>query len=204
LKIISQDKMSSTSDDAADKLEALLWANTEEVVSEDELQSAALAANLLSDTDLSGQERKLKALLSKTTLGAVAEDFVELSVPGFRGSMSSGGSSREVAVSLMMSVVSSSGASRGGSFSTEVNSGKEFLVVRITKEDKLCLSGIGDGAKFCLKNNCSISSHKNTNVFKLDDEGVIVIAKSRDAAFAMPVLGEECSLNPFSMNDWLH
>jgi hypothetical protein len=139
---------------------------------------------------LSAEERQLTALLnSNQNLDNVAEDFVELNIPGFDGSTTTP-SSRSVAISPMLSLASASsgGGSRGGSFSG--NSGKKFGVVKVHKDQGGCLADIGDGAKFCIKVDCSVASHRLAkNKFKPDDDGTIAIAKSRDVAFALPVLG---------------
>ena len=190
--------MSSTADDAAARLEELLRSNS--------IETAPTGM-------LSEEEKKIQALMAANTVGGVAEDFVALDLPGFDGSSTSGVSSRE-AVSPMLSVMtgmSSGGGPRGGAFGTDSNTGKKFNVIKIKKGDGVCLADIGDGAKFCLKVRCTTASHLNANAFKLDGEGVIAIAKSRDAAFAMPVVGggvlpqsvwDEWVANPRSLSDW--
>ena len=195
--------MSGDQDDAASQLEALLRSN-----------SVQPSAGRGTEAQLSDEERKIQALLDSNAAGGVSEDFVQLSLPGFDGSSASGLSGQGVAVSPMLSVMtgmSGSGGTRGGAFMTDVNAGKKFGVIKISKRDGVCLSDIGDGAKFCLKVGCNIVSHMNANAFKLDEEGVIAIAKSRDAAFAMPVLGggvlpqivwDEWVANPRTLSAW--
>ena len=132
------------------------------------------------------------ALTQTSSLGAVAEDFVQISVPGHSGNVYSGDSRSPEAPSPMMSFASlSRGVSRGG-FSFLASKGKG-----------LCLSDIGDRSKFCLKVNCPVVSNREAKKFDPMDEGSIVIDKGRDAAFALPALGG--SVLPRSVyEDWLN
>ena len=184
--------MSRSSDDAEARLEALLRANDEATAEEAQTEAAFLTQETIgfypASSFPSEEEKQLQALLAANEPGSLSEDLVPLSLPGLdRGapSASPGGSAR----SPMLSSSLSSGGPRGGAFLPTV--GKKFSVVKILKGDSVCLSDIGDGATFCLRIGCKIVSHSTVGAqsFKLDDEGVIAIAKSRDAAFAMPVLG---------------
>ena len=122
-------------------------------------------------------------------LGAVAEDFVQISVPGYSGNIYSRDPRTPEAPSPMMSFASLSRVgSRGGGFE-KMSDGKKFSVVLVTKEKGLCLSDIGDGSKFCLRGNCPVASHREAKKFDPSEEGSIVIAKGRDVAFASPALG---------------
>ena len=124
-----------------------------------------------------------------SSLGAVAEDFVRISVPDYSGNVYSRDSRSSEAPSPMMSFGSlSRGVSRRGGFEKVID-GKKFSVVLVSKEKGLCLSDIGDGSKFCLIVNCPVASHRDAKKFDPMDEGSIVIAKGRDVVFASPALG---------------
>jgi hypothetical protein len=80
-----------------------------------------------------------------------------------------------------MSIFSAtSGLSRGGGFRIG-GDGKKFSVCLIVKDDFVCLSDIGDGAKFCLRVGCTVVSHKEAKKFDPSNEGSVVIAKGRVA-----------------------
>jgi hypothetical protein len=172
--------MSDPMDDLA-RLEALTQSNYEEdPPSEAELRLLALGFS-------GSQAGAPRGGAIDVDSGGVSEDFVELSIPGYDGS-TPGGSSQSRGASPMMSTTSAaSGASRGGGFGR--STGKEFGVVMIVRDESVCLGDIGDGAKFCLKIGCSVSSHKTAKKFDPSAMGSLVIARSQDVAFAAPVLG---------------
>ena len=81
--------------------------------------------------------------------GAVAEDFVQISVPEYSGNVYSGDSrGTEVLSPTVMSFASlSRDVSRGGGFEKGID-GKTFSVVLVLKGKGLCMSDIGDGSSF--------------------------------------------------------
>lgn len=59
----------------------------------------------------------------------------------------------------MLSLASvSSGLARGGGFAE--TTGKQFAVVKVSKDVNVCFADIGEGAKLCLKVDCPAVSHK--------------------------------------------
>jgi len=164
-----------------ERLKALMLENDEpDPMSEEEARLLALGADLGDPS-----------ALGNPTIpeGGVPEDYVDLNIPGYAGNTPPSSAGGSVAVSPMLSIGSMSTAvSRGGGFGRG-SDGKKFCVVLILKGKGVCLSDIGDGAKFCLKVGCTVASHKGANKFDPTDEGSVVIAKGRDVAFASPVLG---------------
>jgi hypothetical protein len=180
------------STDELEHLEALLAANRASSMEMDRA-SARPPNNQEGMTRTEGlasrEEEQLRNLLRiNEESGRVVEDFVELSIPGYDASTPSGSSSRGVVASPRLAFGSvTSGVTRGGGFGGIT--GKKFGVVKLFSDDGMCLADIGDGAKFCTRLGCSTVSHRAATKFKLDEDGTIAIAKSRDVAFASPVLG---------------
>ena len=99
---------------------------------------------------------------------------------------------------MSLSLVTS-GVAQGGGFGRSTD--KAFGVVLIVRDKSVCLADIGDGAKFCLKSGCAISSHKSAKKFDPSTVGSLVIARSQDVAFASPVLGGDV-LPPSVLQEW--
>ena len=182
------------------RLEGLIQANTNHhpLQSEEELRLISLGEAIHNPLDPGG----VTGVAPNGSSGTVSEDFVELSVPGYSGLSSVGGRSQGLdAVSPMLSMasVTSVGVSRGGGFGR--SNGSKFSVVVVVRDPRVCFSDIGDGGKFCLKVNCSTAAHRGAKKFDPTDDGSVVIARSRDVAFASPSLGGSV-LPQTVLQDW--
>jgi hypothetical protein len=92
-----------------------------------------------------------------------------------------------------------------------VRATKMFYPVLLNAKETVCLSVIGQGATFCLRNSCSIASHKDAlRRFPLD-VSTIVIKKSEAMAFCEPsapsermdkALSEHWMSHPKTLADW--
>lgn len=186
--------MSSTEgENQTARLEALLGELNDPgptALSQGEVLSQLLASSNEFSTRPPGVDNRNVAPGSASVSGSgVTEDFVQLSIPGYSESNSAPGGIPNAAVSPLFSLGSASrSSSRGGSFGKEAE-GKEFNVVFVEENRGVCFGNIGDGGKFCLRKSCSIAAHRSASKFHPTAEGSVVIAKSRDVAFASPALG---------------
>jgi hypothetical protein len=89
---------------------------------------------------------------------------------------------------------------------------KMFYPVLLNAKETVCLSVIGQGATFCLRNSCSIASHKDALCRFPLDVATIVIKKSEAIAFYEPsapsermdkALSEHWMSHPKTLADWL-
>jgi hypothetical protein len=85
------------------------------------------------------EEEQLRVLLriNKESGGRVAEDFVDLSIPGYEGSTPSGSSKGVAASPILMITSLTGGATCGGGFGGIT--GKKFGAVKIFDDDGACL-----------------------------------------------------------------
>jgi hypothetical protein len=73
-----------------------------------------------------------------------------------------------------------------------VSNGKKYKVKSVDAESNMCLNYIGLGTTFCFRLNCSINhgggSGEGDQMFEPPGEGVWVILKNYQVAFAAPTL----------------
>jgi hypothetical protein len=92
------------------------------------------------------------------------------------------------------------------------SNGKKYRVKSVDEESNLCLSYIGTGATFCLRENCTINhGTAGDQAFVASEGGVLVILKNSQVAFAAPTLRttsvekdvvEDWEGQSFALEDW--
>jgi hypothetical protein len=125
------------------------------------------------------EDEELEAMLAAAE---VKEDFLDLGMPGIgEGAQSITDSpSREDKLAARRMI---------GTFSN----GKKYKVKSVDGESNMCMSYIGSGATFCLRENCTTnhgnnSSGEGESEFAAPEGGVLVILKNNQVAFAAPTL----------------
>ena len=99
---------------------------------------------------------------------------------------------RQEAVSWTRLFVFLRRGSRGGvaAGSSSGQTGKKYRLRLLLKGESYCLKDIGDGATFCLRENCVVKHSGIQRVSLYSGNGLFVIGKSKDTAFSSPVLGQ--------------
>jgi hypothetical protein len=144
------------------------------------------------------EDDELEAMLAEAE---VKEDYLDLGMPG--------------QVSGTASVPDSPARKESRKLIGTAANGKKYKVKSVNGRSNMCLSYIGSGATFCLRVNCPTNhgsaSEEGSQVFEPPEEGVLVILKNAQVAFAAPVLrassvesdvAEDWEGQSFAFEDW--